>query len=194
MALGLIRSKNRIPPVNAQNIPVLDSAHNPPSFTYQHLYSILSTPGNFATGQAPAREPVFAESNEQCAEPHATNMRQEGTTQESQANKILEPNMYDSPAEYRRMKHRLSQREYRLRKEKRDEARTEAYETIIRDLSAANNILGQELEGAKQKAMDALGLNLYFQNVISARDNELEELKKELMKMEEGGASVGQQG
>lgn len=107
------------------------------------------------------------------------NKKQEGgKTKESRVNKIPGSEIYQSPAEHRRMKHMLSQREYRLRKGKQDGARTEAYETIIKDLSTGNNQLRQQLE-------DTLNLNRYLQDILSAKNDELVELKGRFMGKEE---------
>lgn len=111
-------------------------------------------------------------SSEQCAETHLTNKKQdEGEAKEPQANKVPGSEIYQTPAEHRRMKHMLAQREYRVRKGKQDGARTEAYEVIIKNLSAENNQLRQEMD-------DALNLNRYLQDILSARNEELLELKR----------------
>lgn len=94
--------------------------------------------------------------------------------EQPRASKVPGSEIYQSPAEHRRMKHMLSQREYRVRKGKQDGARTEAYEAIIKDLSAGNNQLRQQLD-------DALNLNRYLQDILSTRNDELLELKRRLV-------------
>lgn len=109
------------------------------------------------------------------------NVNQEGETGvERRANRARENGIRQTPAEIRRMKHKLSQREYRLRKRKREGIRIEAYEAMIRDLSAENKMLEQELKDDKQKAVD---LALRLKKIISVRDYE------QLTKMEEEASS-----
>lgn len=109
------------------------------------------------------------------------NANQEGEIGvERRANRARENDICQTPAEIRRMKHKLSQREYRVRKRKREGIRIEAYEAIIRDLSAENKKLKQDLKDVKQKAAN---LALCPKKVISVRDYE------QLTKMEEEASS-----